>query len=503
MATLIKTMGLRGLEGYVVNVQIKLLSGMSLVNIVGLADLAVKEARDRIESGIDHLGYDFPDMKIIISLAPSDIKKSGSYYDLPMLIGLLIESEQLIEMKIDYREVIFLGEVGLSGELYGFKGALPLVIEAKRNGYSKIVLPAECICEVNYVKGIEFIPCSKLDEVIKWLKTGEIQYSFLHNKNKAEINSEIVQDFNQVRGHKELYKYLLAAAAGGHNMLLIGPPGCGKSMIAKRMPTILPKLSEEEMLEVMSIYSICERITSKNIIKNRPYRAPHYNTSPNAIIGGGINAMPGEITLAHKGILFLDEFPEFSRKTIEALRQPLEDKIVTVSRVKQTNTFPADFLLIAAMNPCPCGYGGTDKCTCSTYDIKKYRQRISGPILDRLDIQKFLKPVDLFEENKENILSSKDLREKVVKARERQKIRFKDYKNINLNSQMDIQMIEKFCIMNDKTFNYFKNQVKLFKLSGRGIKKIQCLSRTFADLNEHETIEMEDVVSAFMSRDLD
>ena len=395
MATQIKTIGVNGIEGYIIDVQVKLISGLSTMNIVGLGDVAVKEARDRIESAFEHLNLKFPKKKIVINLSPSDIKKSGTSFDLPMLIGLLIESAVLNEVELKVEDYVFIGEIGLTGELQHTRGILPMMVHAKNIGLKNIVLPYKSLEEAKMVKGLNLFAFTNIDDVIKWLEKRLYHKPMLSIDTPAQKEPNIL-DFKDVKGHDLILEFAAIAAAGNHNMLLIGPPGCGKSMIAKRMPTILPPMTEKEKLESMAIHSVSGILGKSNRMGERPFRSPHYNASTSAIIGGGTSALPGEISLAHNGILFLDEFPEYARQTLEALRQPLEDQSVTVSRVKQSNTYPAHFILIAAMNPCPCGYYGESSCSCSAYEIKKYRNRISGPIFDRIDIQKFLKPIDIW-----------------------------------------------------------------------------------------------------------
>jgi len=458
MATVIRSIGISGITGYSIEVQAKVLGGLSIMNIVGLGDQAVKESKDRIESAFDQLGFIFPKKKIIINLSPSDTKKSGTYFDLPMVIALLIESDQLKPANMNLGETIFLGEVGLGGELNHFKGVLPMVIEAQRKGYKRVILPRESISEASRVGGIEIFGFAKISEVIKWMERRMI-YSPPIIKPCEKIIVHL-PDFADVYGQDHIMKYVTAAAAGNHNLLLIGPPGCGKSMIAKRIPSILPDLTTEEALEVMTIQSVAGLLENNGSLM-RPFRAPHYNISTNAIIGGGINAMPGEISFAHNGVLFLDELPEFSKPAIDSLRQPLEDRCVTVARVKQTNTFPANFMLVAAMNPCKCGHFGTGICKCSPGDVNRYRQRISGPVYDRLDIQKYLGVVNMFEEKKSNTkYTSKSMREEVLHARSIQYERYKDINGLRTNSQIETKHINVFCILDSQGQDFMEEMYK-------------------------------------------
>lgn len=502
MATQIKTIGVNGIEGYIIDVQVKLINGLSMMNIVGLGDVAVKEARDRIESAFEHLHFKFPKKKIVINLSPSDIKKSGTSFDLPMLIGLLLESAVLNDVGIQIEDFIFIGEIGLTGELQHTRGILPMLIHAKNIGIKNIVLPFKSIEEAKLVKGLNLYAFTHIDNVVKWLEKRQYHRPIA----SGEMQPRKIQntlDFKDVKGQDLVLEFAAIAAAGNHNMLLVGPPGCGKSMIAKRMQTILPPMSEQEKLESMAIHSVSGNLSNADLIGIRPFRAPHYNASTSAIIGGGAAALPGEISLAHNGILFLDEFPEFARQTLEALRQPLEDQKVTISRVKQTSTYPAHFILIAAMNPCPCGYYGHASCSCTAYEIKKYRSRVSGPIFDRIDIQKILKPIDIWETKlMPHIINSETLAVKVTKAREHQSIRFKE-DTIHTNSQMEPYHIDKYCQLNHESDQLIKSAFERFSFSARVYNSILKVARTCADLRSSESIEKEDVLLALMARDLD
>jgi len=504
MASVIKTVGIIGVEGYPIEVQVKVIAGPTAMTIVGLGDQAVKEAKERIEAAFDQIDCVFPKKKIIVNLSPSDIKKSGTYFDLPMIIGLMLESEQLSPRDNNMDEIVFLGEVGLTGELGHFRGVIPMVIEAMRRGYKKVVLPMESFSEASKVEGIQVFAFQTLKQVVMWLEKRMVY----EPPNPVKTESRALKsrlDFADVKGHGALMHYVMAAAAGAHNMLLIGPPGCGKSMIAKRIPSILPDLTEEEAIEVLAIHSVAGSTVHNNNHENfRPFRSPHYNTSPNAIIGGGINAMPGEISLAHNGVLFLDELPEFSRQTVDALRQPLEDRIVTVARVRQTNTFPANFMLIAAMNPCKCGYYGSNNCKCSPNEVRKYRQRISGPIYDRMDIQKYMSKVDFMADSLESSsLSSTDMKNKVIAARNIQTKRFKGLSGIRANSQMDTQLTGQFCKLNSECQSYLNSAYEKMPFSARSYNKILNLARTFADLDAAENLRLTDIIAALMGRDLE
>ncbi|GAB6107415.1 YifB family Mg chelatase-like AAA ATPase [Fusibacter bizertensis] len=502
MATQIKTIGVNGIEGYIIDVQVKLINGLSVMNIVGLGDAAVKEARDRIESAFEHLNFKFPKKKIVINLSPSDIKKSGTSFDLPMLIGLLIESAVLNDVGIKIKEFIFIGEIGLTGELQHTRGILPMLIHAKNIGIKNIVLPLKSLEEAKLVKGLNLYAFTQIEDVVNWLEKRQYHRPIV-SVEAHHLKIQNTLDFKDVKGQDIILEFVAIAAAGNHNMLLIGPPGCGKSMIAKRMQTILPPMTEQEKLESMAIHSVSGALDKANVIGQRPFRAPHYNASTSAIIGGGATALPGEISLAHNGVLFLDEFPEFARQTLEALRQPLEDQKVTISRVKQSNTYPAHFILIAAMNPCPCGYYGHTSCSCTPYEIKKYRNRISGPIFDRIDIQKFLSPIDMWEaKSMSNTITSENLATKVARARELQTKRFKEH-SIHTNSQMEPYHIDKYCQLNSESDQLIKAAFERYAFSARVYNSILKVARTCADLRNSKSIEKEDVILALMARDLD
>lgn len=503
MASVLKSIGILGLEGYLIDVEVSVFGGVAMTSIVGLGDAAVKEAGDRMETCVTQMQLTYPKKKIVINLSPSEIKKSGTYFDLAMVIGILLESEQLAPKEIKMEEYIFLGEISLNGELRGFHGVLPMVIAAKNKGFLKIILPASSLREASLVKGMELYPFETLKQVTDFLEKKSPRWPSTEEFH-IEQKTEHRIDFADVHGHRDVLDYVVAAAAGNHNLLLIGAPGCGKSMIAKRIPTILPEMTEEEVLEITSIYSICGQLKDNQLVTARPFRAPHYNASSNSLIGGGINAMPGEISMAHNGILFLDEFPEFSRATLEALRQPLEDRMVTISRVKHTNVYPANFQLVAAMNPCPCGNHGSGNCSCSPFEIKRYTQRISGPIMDRIDIQKFMGRVNLFQRDSSMTNpSSSDLKDVVSRARKVQVKRFSEVKGITANGQMESMHIKEFCPLDGESMRLLQRSYEKFQFSARTHDKIIKIARTFADIDGSKEIRREHMVFGLMSRDLD
>ncbi|WP_341414551.1 YifB family Mg chelatase-like AAA ATPase [Clostridium aceticum] len=418
MASIVKSFAIAGVDGYLVDVETKTICGQPMISIVGLGDTAIKEAKERVESALNNEDFTFPQKKVVINLAPSDLKKSGSHFDLPIALGLLIETDQLNPKKMEAYGV--LGELSLNAKLRTCTGVLPMVIAAKEHGMKNIIVPRENVKEASAVKGMNVYGFNSLKEVVDFLEEKKEYIELDKESMPTNEKKAYLLDFKDVQGQDAMIEYIVIAASGGHNLLMLGTPGCGKSMIAKRIPTILPSMTEEEALEVTKIYSVAGLLRGKqSLIKERPFRAPHHNASTNSLIGGGNNAIPGEISLAHNGVLFLDEIAEFSKNSLEALRQPMEDQVVTISRVKYTNTYPANFMLVAAMNPCPCGYYGKDRCRCSDYEVIKYRQKISGPILDRMDIQKNVNPVDFMELSKDFCgRTSKELRERVEFSKE-------------------------------------------------------------------------------------
>lgn len=503
MASIVKSCAISGVDGYVVDVETKTIIGQPMISIVGLGDTAVKEARERVESAIVDAKYIFPEMKIVINLAPSDLKKSGSHFDLPIALGLLIEDGQVnIKRK---EEFAFFGELSLNAMIRACNGILPMVIAAKNSGIKNIIVPKDNIKEASIVTGINVFGFDSLIDVVDFLECKKEYNYTIDIISNTHVTDQFDIDFKDVQGQESLIEYIVIAAAGGHNMIMIGPPGCGKSMIAKRIPTILPAMTENESLEVTKIYSVSGLLKeNKSLITNRPFRSPHHNASLNSLIGGGNNATPGEISLAHNGVLFLDEITEFSKKTLDSLRQPMEDKKVTISRVRNTNTYPANFMLIAAMNPCACGYYGNQKCKCTDYEVLKYRQKISGPISDRIDIQKYVQPVDFMNlSNFSNKISSHEMKERVEYARKIQNKRFEKHENINCNAQMSQSMIKEYCTLEDESRTVMQLAYDKFKYSARSYHKYLKVARTFADMEGSEKIRKKDILSALMARDMD
>lgn len=504
MATMVKSFAIQGIDGYAVDIETKMLEGQPTISIIGLGDLAVKEAAERIQAAIDESGYVFPKKRVIISLAPSDKKKSGSHFDLAMAIGVLQQSGDIAAKNLqDYG---FIGELSLDGGLRACRGILPMIIAGQKSGLRKIIIPISNLREARLVHGIEVLGFHSLGEVIRYLEGKQLNdYAAQQENQNEQTFLEQTLDFSDVRGQDELIEAVVLAAAGGHNMLMVGEPGCGKTMIAQRISTILPEMTEDECLEVTKIYSISGLLPNGHaLIKHRPFRAPHHNASLNALVGGGVNAMPGEVSLAHNGVLFLDELAEFPRRTLDALRQPIEDKKVSISRVNGSHTFPSNFMFVAAMNPCPCGYHPGSKCRCTDYEIIKYRGKISGPIMDRIDIQKEVHPVDYFAmEDQTPTCSSRELRKKVEKARKIQQKRYADEEGINCNAQMTTALIQKYCSLDDESLTLLRETCERYGYSARVIHKLLRLARTSADIDAAEKIRIQDIRKVLSCRELD
>ena len=504
MATVVKSFAVEGINGFFVEIEATTIRGQQqAISIIGLGDQAVKESGERIQAAIEHCGYDIPKDKVVISLAPGDKRKRGSHYDLGMIIALLQQTNQITAKTLE--DLAFIGEISLNGKLRPCNGILPMVTEAKRVGIKRIVLPAENCVEASKISGIEVIGFERLKDVVKYLESGVVPKKKNDNKIEPEAICSSDFDFSDVRGQNELIESIVLAAAGGHNILMVGTPGCGKTMIASRIPTILPTMTEQESLEVTKLHSIAGTIeASHDLMTQRPFRAPHHNVSLNALIGGGTYAQPGEVSLAHNGVLFLDELAEFSRSTLDALRQPLEDKKVTISRVNGTNSYPANFMLVSAMNPCPCGYYPTSKCRCSDYEIIHYRGKISGPILERIDIQKDVKNINFFELGDEDVApTSEELRKRVEKARNIQNERYKDDDKVSCNAQMTTSQIKKYCVIDQESKQLLKRVSEERGYSARVIHKLLRMARTAADLEGVENITIEHVRKVLNSRDLD
>lgn len=505
MLSIVKSMSLMGLEGYLVEIQVDVSAGIPCWDIVGLPDISVKEAKERVRTAIKNSGYDMRSRKIVINLAPADVKKEGSFFDLPIAIGVLVCNGEINEAII--QDTVFIGELSLDGKLNKVDGILPMCIEAKNLGIKKVILPIENAYEASVVDGIKIIGAMNLEEVVLYLNSEihitetKINLSELFN-NRNTYNL----DFSEVKGQENIKRALEIAAAGGHNCLLIGTPGSGKTMMARRIPSILPDLTFEEALEITKIHSVAGKMEKDlSLITNRPFRAPHHTISSVSLIGGGRIPKPGEISLAHNGVLFLDELPEFNKNTLEVLRGPLEDKTVTISRLNASLTYPCNFMFVASMNPCPCGFfGSLDKqCTCTPQTISKYIGKISGPLLDRIDIQIEVTAVKYQNlESTKQAESSKNIKNRVNKARKIQQNRYKQ-EAIFSNSQLTPKLIEKYCKLNQECKALLQLAFDKLGLSARAYARILKVARTIADLEEKENIEQSHIAEAIQYRSLD
>ena len=505
MISKITTATIYGIDGIKIDVEVDISMGLPAFNIVGLPEASVKESKERVRSAIKNAGFEFPNDRITINLAPADVRKEGSSFDLPIAVGILtslniIKKETIIHYLIA-------GELSLDGRIKGVRGILPTAILAGKERIPSIIVPYENGREASVVQGVRVFGAKHLLEIVHFLKGDTSLEEFGRgDKDHGNSNNETGLNFSDIKGQTQAKRALEIAVSGSHNLLMIGPPGSGKTMLARRIPTIMPPLSYDEAIETTKIHSIAGLLSaSKFLLLNRPFRAPHHTISDAGLIGGGHVPKPGEVSLAHNGVLFLDEFPEFKRNVLEALRQPLEDGDVTISRVTHAITFPARFMLVTAMNPCPCGYWGDSRrsCTCTGSQIHRYRSRISGPLLDRIDIHVEVPPVTIRELSLDREEEpSENIRERVRKARRAQEERFKE-KKIYANGQMNARMIKKHCPLTDNGRNLLEKAVDKFGLSPRAYHRIIRVARTIADMENGNHITDSHVAEAIQYRALD